>query len=209
MRDTPPLTAHPPLALADLSDAASTWDRLCQWLHAGAATPTHPYRWPVVSTVTADGGPDSRIVVLRRFDPTNRLLVFHTDVRTAKVADLRWNPRCGFLFYEPDDRLQLRVRTTATLHHADEFARREFDAQSPFNRASYAGAGTPGADEPADAPFDYPPKPPVDEAVAFGHFVAVACVIERIDALELHPSGHRRAVLEWTGGKLKMRRVGA
>jgi pyridoxamine 5'-phosphate oxidase len=209
MRDIPPVTAHPPLALADLTDAAGTWARLGRWLHAGATTPTHAFRWPVVSSVAADGGPDSRIVVLRRFDPAARLLVFHTDVRSAKVADLRRNPRCGFLFYEPDDRLQLRVRTAATLHHADEFARREFDAQSPFNRASYAGAGVPGANEPADAPFDYPPKPPVDEAVAFGHFLAVACVIERIDALELQPSGHRRAVVEWVNGEVRMRRVGA
>lgn len=209
MRDITPVTGSPVLALTDLFDPVGTWARLCQWLAAGATTPTHAYRWPVVSTVAADGGPDARIVVLRRFGPAARVLVFHTDVRSSKVADLRRDPRCTFLFYDPDDRLQLRVRTTVTLHHADDFARAEFDAQSKHNRASYASAGTPGADEPPDSPFDYPPKPPVDESLAFANFLAVACVIDRIDALELHPSGHRRAVLEWAGGELTMRRVGA
>ena len=69
-------------------------------------------------------------------------------------------------------------------------------------------AGMPGAEEPTDAPFDYPAKPPADEGVAFGHFAAVACVIQSADVLELHPSGHRRAVIEWTGGEVKMKRVG-
>ena len=39
-------------------------------------------------------------------------------------------------------------------------------------------------------------------------FAAVACVIQSADVLELHPSGHRRAVIEWTGGEVKMKRVG-
>lgn len=208
MRDPLTVTARPVLVLADLTDAAGTWARLCQWLHAGATTPTHAYRWPVVSTVSSDGEPEGRVVVLRRFDAAARLLVFHTDVRSAKVAELGRNPRCGFTFYDPDDRIQLRLRTTATVHHADPFARREFDALPPHNKATYTSAGLPGADEPADSPFDYPPKPPADEGVAFAHFAAVACVIREADALELHPSGHRRAVFGWEGGKVRMRRVG-
>lgn len=208
MRDFPPLADRPPQALADLHDPAGTWAGLCRWLHAGATTPTHPYRWPVVSTVAADGGPDGRIVVLRRFDPAARLLVFHTDVRSPKVADLRRDPRCGWLFYDPDDRLQVRFRTHAEIHHADALSRREFDALSPFTRAGYGSVGVPGADEAIDAPFDYPPQPPADEAVAFGHFTAVACVIERADVLELHPTGHRRAVFDWPNGEVRMRRVG-
>jgi hypothetical protein len=208
MRDLTTGTGKPVLALTDLSDAVGTWGRLGQWLTAGATTPTHAYRWPVVSTVAADGGPDARIVVLRRFDPDARLLVFHTDARSAKAADLRRDPRCTFLFYDPDDHLQLRVRTTAALHHVDGFARAEFDSLPRHNRATYASPGAPGADELPGAPFDYPPKPPVDEAVAFANFLAVGCVIDRLDALELHPSGHRRAVLEWAGGGLKVRRVG-
>lgn len=208
MRDILPITVRPVLALTDLTDPVGTWARLCCWLQAGATTPTHPFRWPALGTASLDGGPEVRTVVLRRFDPAARLLVFHTDVRTAKAAELRRDPRCGFLFHDPDDRLQLRLRTTATVHHADAFARQEFDALSPSNKATYTSAGVPGAEEPIDAPFDYPAKPPADEGVAFGHFAAVACVIQSADALELHPSGHRRAAFEWAAGGVTMKRVG-
>ncbi|MCU0702428.1 MAG: pyridoxamine 5'-phosphate oxidase family protein [Fimbriiglobus sp.] len=208
MRDILPVTDQPILALADLADPVGTWGRLCRWLTAGATTPTHPFRWPVLSTVADDGGPDARTVVLRRFDHAARQLVFHTDVRSAKVTDLRRDARCTFLFYDADDRLQMRVRAVAAIHHADDFARAEFAALPPHNRATYASVVVPGEVESTDAPFVYPPKPPVDEAVSFGHFAAVACVIERIDALELHPSGHRRAVLEWNGAEVRIKRVG-
>ncbi len=208
MRDISPSTDRPVLALCDLTDAVGTWARLCRWLQAGATTPTHAFRWPVVSTESADGSAEVRIVVLRRFDEAARLLVVHTDIRSAKVAELRRNPRCGFLFHDPDDRLQFRLRTTATVHHADAFARREFDALSPHSKATYAGLGVPGMEEPPDAPFAYPPKPPADDAIAFVHFAAVACEIQSADVLELHPSGHRRAAFEWAGGEVKMKRVG-
>ncbi len=208
MRDISPSTDRPVLALADLTDPVGTWARLGRWLHAGATTPTHAFRWPVVATVSADGTPEARVVVLRRFDEVARLLVFHTDTRSAKVAELRRNPHCGFLFHDPDDRLQLRLRTTAIVHHADAFARREFDALSPHSRATYAGTTVPGADVPPGAPFDYPPKPPADDAIAFEHFAAVACEIQSADVLELHPSGHRRAAFEWVKGQVKMKRVG-
>lgn len=208
MRDLSPTPFHPPHTLADLRDPAGCWARVCGWLHAGSTTPTHSFRWPVVSTVADDHGPDSRIVVLRRFDPASRLLVFHTDVRSPKAADLRRDPRCSWLFYDPDDRLQVRVRAVAGLHHADPFARAEFDTLSPITRASYASTGVPGDEEPLDAPFDYPPAPPVDDAVAFGHFLAVACMMETADVLELHQAGHRRAVFSWPGGELRMKRVG-
>jgi len=209
MRDLPDSTGRPVLALADLTDAAGTWARLCRWLHAGATTPTHTFRWPVVSTTSADGTPEVRVVVLRRFDEPTRTLVFHTDVRSAKVAELKRHPHCGFLFHDPDDRIQLRLRTSATLHHADDFARREYATLPPFNRATYSAVTPPGVPLAPDAPFDYPPKPPADDEVAFRHFLAVACVVQTADALELHPSGHRRAKFEWTAGGVRMTRVGA
>lgn len=208
MRDILPVTDSPVLALADLTDAARTWALLCRWLHTGATTPTHAFRWPVVSTLSAGGLPEARVVVLRRFDEAARLLVFHTDVRSAKVTELRRHPHCGFLFHDPDDRLQVRLRTGVTVHHADEFARREFDGLSAHNKATYSTVTLPGVELPIDAPFDYPPKPPADEAVSFSHFAAVACVVRSADVLELHPTGHRRAVFDWAGGEVTMKRVG-
>jgi hypothetical protein len=206
MRDQLDLPARPVLFLDDLSNASRTWAKVAAWLTAGVSSPRHPFHWPSVATVGADGFPESRVVVLRQFDPAEREVVFHTDERSPKVADLRRDPRCGFLLYDPDQRVQVRLRTTVALHHADESARREFDALPPHTRASYAALTPPGAEMPPDAPFDYPPRPPVDEVMAFENFVAVVCLIRDVDVLELHEHGHRRAKL-WWDDEVRMKRV--
>lgn len=206
MRDQLDLPARPPLFLADLTAPGQTWERVAGWLAAGAAAARHPFHWPAVVTAAA-GGPTARVVVLRRFDPAARQVVFHTDVRSPKAAELRRDRRCGLLFYDPDTRLQLRLDTTAAVHHADAVARVEFDALPAHTRATYAGRHAPGEELPPDAPFDYPPKPPADDAAAFRNFAAVVCAIDAADALELHEDGHRRAKLWWPNGEVAMRRV--
>lgn len=207
MRDQLDLPHRPVLFLSDFADAAGTWARLAAWLNAGVGSPKHPFHWPAVSTVAADGTPESRVVVLRRFDPAARTVTFHTDVRSPKVEHLRHTPRCAFLFFDPDAHLQLRLRATAAVHHADAVARREFGDLLPHTRATYAGLGPPGEPLPPDAPFDYPPRPPVDEESAFGHFAAVVCAVVDADAVELHENGHRRAKLWWEAGEVRARRV--
>lgn len=207
MRDQLDLPGRPVLFLGDLENAHRTWAKVVAWLLAGATTATHSFRRPVVSTLGSDGFPETRVVVLRGFDESSREVVFHTDVRSPKAANLRSDPRCGFLLYDPDQHLQVRLRTTATLHHGDARARHEFDALPPHTRATYACTVPPGGDLPPDAPFDYPPRPPVNEAMAFENFVAVACVIRQADVLELHEQGHRRAKL-WWDGETRIQRVG-
>jgi hypothetical protein len=207
MRDQLDLPARPVLFLTDLADDALTWGRLAAWLSAGAAAASHPFHWPVVSTVAADGAATGRVVVLRKFAAEAREVVFHTDVRSPKAAELRRDPWCHFLFYDPTTLLQLRLKTTATLHHADARARSEFDALPEHVRASYAVRTPPGVELPADAPFDYPPRPPVDEAAAFDHFAAVVCRVTEADALELHEHGHRRVKLLWEGDTTRITRV--
>jgi pyridoxamine 5'-phosphate oxidase len=207
MRDQLDLPARPVLFLDTLTDPARTWAKVGGWLAAGIGTPKHPFHWPAVTTVGPDGFPEVRVVVLRGYDPAAREVVFHTDVRSAKTADLRRNPRCGFLLYDPDQLLQVRLRTTAVVHHADARARREFDALPPHTRASYAG-GIPGEALPTDAPFDYPPRPPVDEVTAFANFAAVVCAIREADLLELHEHGHRRAKVWWAGDEPHLQRLG-
>lgn len=207
MRDQLDLPARPVLFLDDLSNPTRTWAKLAAWLLSGATNANHPFHHVVVSSFGADGFPEVRTVVLRRFNDATRELTFHTDVRSPKVAELRADSRSGFLLYDPDKLLQVRARTTVRLHHADARARHEFDALPPHIRATYSCAVPPGQGMAADAPFDYPPRPPVDEAVAFGNFVTVVGVIREIDVLELHEHGHRRAKL-WWDGEVRMERVG-
>jgi pyridoxamine 5'-phosphate oxidase len=207
MRDPIAQSVRPIVLLGDLSNASRTWEGVATWLAAGANSPQHSFHWPVVSTIGADRFPESRVVVLRKFDGAARELTFHTDARSPKVQDLQRDSRCGFLLYDPEQRLQLRVRTVARLHRCDDHAQREFAKLAPHNRATYACTASPSAELPAQAPFDYPPKPPIHEEEAFQNFTVVNCQILELDVLELHELGHRRAKLWWDDATVRMQRV--
>ena len=51
-----------------------------------------PARHPILATVSPDGRPQARTVVLRAADKTAGTLDTHTDLRSAKGTDLRANP---------------------------------------------------------------------------------------------------------------------
>ncbi len=77
---------------------AATWDR------------THGWRSPVMATIGDDGAPDARTLVLRSADFATRWLVFFTDTRSPKVAQLQRDPRAQLVFWCPRLRWQLRVQ---------------------------------------------------------------------------------------------------
>jgi hypothetical protein len=208
MRDTTEPQAHPPLFLVDFDQPQAIWSKLASWLLQGSLYAKHEFHWPCVATVDAHGQPDARIVVLRHFLSKERLLTFHTDIRSKKIAQIRKSPSVVFLFHDHHSRLQVRCFTEAVVHHQSDIATHEFDQLSAFTQASYTSPA-PGEPEAHDAPFAYPPPPPFDRAVALANFAAVQCRIQEVDALELHTQGHRRARLTWPNEQLHLVRIGA
>lgn len=149
-----------------------------------------------VGTAGLDGRPRLRSVILRSLDAATLSLRFHTDLRSAKVAELRRDPRLAILGYDPGQKVQIRIEGEATLHHADALAARAWAASQPMSRQCYGaepGPGTPIGDGGA---FRLPCTEPDFEA-GQSNFVAVVCAIATLDWLYLAHSGHRRAHFEW------------
>lgn len=147
---------------------------------------------PVIATRGIDGQIKARVVVLRAFDPAAATLRFHTDVRGKKAAELAADPHLSFAFYDPQDRVQIRVEGTARLHADDALADEAWASSQRMSRVCYGvmpapGAAIPGADDFA--------LPETDDAIAAGraHFSAVLCRIEHLEYLFLRHAGHRRA----------------
>lgn len=152
-----------------------------------------------VATVAADGSPRVRTVVLRRFDAAARVVHFHADARSPKVAEIRERPGVQLMLYDPVARLQARISATAAVHVGDDAARAGWDASQPMSRACYAATLGPSHEliEGQMVPVLLPGQ--FDEAEAFANFAVIACAVETIDVLELHADGHRRARLDWVG----------
>ena len=75
-----------------------------------------PFRIPVFMCAHQDEI-DGRIVVLRKSDRTNNLLQFHTDLRSPKVDILKKNNKASLLFYDKDEKIQLRVKVECEINN--------------------------------------------------------------------------------------------
>jgi len=172
------------------------------WKHLdlGTLEREHPFHTPVFGTVS-DNAPALRMVVLRRFWRRPPRLAFHSHAAAPKIAQLRANPRVFWLFYHPQEKFQLRIKGTATLHTNDELHEEQWLATELFSRRCYIGA------EPSqisDHPTSGLPenlidgKPTVEESEAGkANFVVVSSTIDEIDCYELNVKGHRRSLFSW------------
>ena len=184
--------------LPDFGDPAGAFARAADWLQAGAQSPTHSFHWPTLATTGADGQPEARVLVLRRFDPAGRAAEVHTDARSPKVAQLAADPRACLLFHDPDARVQVKLPVTVAMHRGDAAARAAWEALTDRTRGTYATpwpSGTvvpPGADTATPAVgADHP---------AFADFVLLRCHFAGLEVLELRPDGNRRGRLTWADG---------
>ena len=84
--------------------AAPFFDELVEWL-PGNDDPARPL--VALSTITADGYPDTRHVLLSEFDEAG--FYFHTDARSRKIAQLTRLPRAAFTVAWPERGRQLVV----------------------------------------------------------------------------------------------------
>jgi pyridoxamine 5'-phosphate oxidase len=88
----------------------------------------------VVATVSPDGQPSSRIVLLKGLRPYG--FVFFTNLTSRKAGDLRANPRCSLLF--PWHALQRQVRVEGRAELLDRPAVTAYFATRP--RGAQLGA---------------------------------------------------------------------
>lgn len=78
-------------------------------LTRASADRRHPARAVQLATRGADGAPRLRSVILRGADAAARRARFHTDRRSAKVAEIAADPRVALLLWDPRSRVQLRL----------------------------------------------------------------------------------------------------
>jgi len=164
---------------------AAVWIELSR----AARDKAHAWRTPVLATVDGSATApraDARTVVLREADEASRRLVFFTDSRSPKAAQVASHPGATLVFWSPAMNWQLRcdVRLSIAVDGA-EVEGRWMRIQSSAAASDYLSFASPGA------PIDGRPRPPLDQP----HFAVVTAQVQSIDWLELHPDGHRRARL--------------
>lgn len=169
-------------------------------LDLGTLQRRHPFHQPIFGTV-CDGAPELRTVVLRRFWRRPPMLAFHSHKGSPKISQIKANPNVYWLFYHPEEKLQVRIKGTATVHSNDELAEEQWQSTELFSRRCYIGAApTQAAKKPTSGlPEDLIDREPTREESEVGrnNFVVVTSTIESIDCLEMSVRGHRRSLFVW------------
>ena len=159
-------------------------------LTRGAVDAKSNFHIATLATVTQDGRPRARSVVLRACNAAERWLGFNTDRRSDKFTECSESPHAVMHFYAPKAKIQLRVRVRLEVLDGPALNTNWANTR-PFSRVCYQVTQAPGS--PIDAPLD------VDfdaEASNDGadHFASVRAHVTEIEWLYLHARGHRRAL---------------
>ncbi len=172
----------------------SAWASLGQ----AAVDRRHGFHVPTLATAGLDGAPCARSVVLRRVLPEAGEIHCHTDVRSAKVAEIAREPRVAWHFYAPELKLQLRVAALAEFHATGARADEGWARSALSSRRCYLAPRAPGAE--CDAPSPNLPdgildRRPTEEETLPGraNFGVVVTRAFAIDWLYLASEGHQRA----------------
>ena len=169
-----------------------------QQLAACSADKAHPWRLMGLATLDGDAA-DLRNVVIREVDTQARTLMFFTDARSPKVAQITAQPRAALLAWSGALSWQLRLRVrlevqTSGLAVSSRWARLKMTpAAQDYLSPLPPGAPIVGAHESAETSL------PIPERDSRNHFAVVLAAVHQIDWLELHALGHRRAVFPADG----------
>ncbi|OGA98116.1 MAG: hypothetical protein A3E25_10270 [Burkholderiales bacterium RIFCSPHIGHO2_12_FULL_69_20] len=170
------------------------WDELSR----AASDKGHAWRMMALATVAApapadDGAApmaDLRSVVLREVNAQERTLMFFTDARSPKVAQITVQPAATLLMWCPQLSWQLRLRAQLVVERSG------LAVSSRWARLKMKPAAN---DYLSPLPPGTPLAHPRPERGTREHFAVVQARVQAIDWLELHPDGQRRAVFDGDG----------
>ena len=170
-----------------------------QALQLAVADAESPFRYITLCSVDRQAQPRARILVLRAVSQQERLLEFHTDVRSPKWQEFSAQPKATVLGYAPQERVQVRFEGHVTLHApGDIHNTKAWQSLSHWTRTTYHG-GPPGDELVALPAAELPEaadqlQQPEDGRKRFGVvlFHAVS-----LDWFRLRRNDNRRAILRY------------
>ncbi len=179
------------------------WRRLVN----GAVVAKNAFHSPSIATMNGDF-PEIRTVILRKVLPEEKTLIFYTDYRSPKIEQIKANHKIAWLFYDEKARIQLRLKTIATIHHNNEVVLTRWNESRLESKTCYLVQPAPSTktESPTDglaAHFDRSHLTAESVALGYENFAVITNVVTEIEWLFLAREGHRRAkfILDQDGVK--------
>ena len=149
---------------------------------------------------------DGRIVVLRKSDQSNNLLQFHTDIRSDKIAKLKNNNNASMLFYDKEEKIQVRLKVECIINHNNEITKESWSKTGHISRKCYLVDNGPGTESSAPtsglkAELDNFEFTMEQSEEGYKNFTVIQCKIKSMEWLYLAAKGHRRARFDLINNK--------
>ena len=145
---------------------------------------------------------DGRIVVLRRSNIDERLLQFHSDIRSEKISKLKSNNRAALIFYDKEEKIQVRAKVECTINHKNKITEESWSKTAHISRKCYLVENGPGTEtenptsglKPELDNFGYTME---ESEKGYENFTVIQCKVISFEWLYLAAKGHRRARFEY------------
>ena len=141
---------------------------------------------------------DGRIVVLRKSDQKNNTVQFHSDIRSDKIDKLKKNPKAAMLFYDKEEKIQVRLKVECVINHNNDVTKESWSKTQHISRKCYLVDNGPGSEsetptsglKPELNNFEFTME---QSEKGYKNFTVIQCKIKSIEWLYLAAKGHRRA----------------
>ena len=145
---------------------------------------------------------DGRIVVLRKVDPKNNFIQFHSDIRSNKVRLLKKDATSSLLFYDKKEKIQLRINVNSKVNYKNEITEDSWKNTTQMSRKCYLAENAPGSVSknptsglnPKIEKMSYSLE---ESEMGYENFCVIQCFVEKIEWLYLAAKGHRRALIDF------------
>lgn len=159
------------------------------------------FHTPVLSTFI-NNTISTRTVVLREFNAKKRILRFHTDSRSGKIEELKENSISSIHGYDPDLKVQIRLKGKTSIHVDDEISKKAWTQSREMSKMCYSVKDSPGKKISSPEPFDLV-KEEINLELGYGNFAVLLFNYDSLEFLFLKGAGHRRSLFDWSSNQLK------
>ena len=169
------------------------------WLMLNDAVTNRASQFRIPTFICGDQSDfDGRIVVLRKSNQKDNIVQFHSDIRSDKIEKLKRNPKAAMLFYDKEEKIQVRLKVECLVNHNNEITKESWSKTQHISRKCYLVDNGPGSKskiptsglKPELDNFEFTME---QSEEGYKNFTVIQCKIKSIEWLYLAAKGHRRA----------------
>ena len=189
------------------NDLDKVYVKIWELLEIGLQNRDLPFHIPVFICGDKNKS-DGRIVVLRGIDKKEKKIWFHADIRSNKIKILKSSPEAVLLFYDKNEKIQLRISGNAKINYQNHITRMSWEKTAHMSRQCYLGDEAPGSNVSVPTSglsneIDNLKYSKEESEIGYKNFCVIETYIKSIEWLYLAAKGHRRAYFSLKNNSLE------